>query len=364
MRSVVVGGGIAGCAIAAALRGTPLSRESVILEGGQPGARPDAGILLSPAGLRALASIAPEFDWTGVGRVVDTVSLRSRAGRVFFERPFEPCLAISQRDFMAMLREAARTAGFLGGWTMGGLDTDPDGRVRAVRLADGGSLRGDAFFACDGARSRAREVLFPQCALGPAVVEEIVTVVDAPEIASELSGSLRKYHDENGGLAIEIVATSALRVAFTLQFDPSRWRLGSDSPAALCAFLGETIADWAPEVLSLVGRIDFGRCQRHQAREISPPAALSSGNLVFVGDAAHGALPFTGRGTNDALIDAALLGNLLATARSPDDVRESFARYSELREPQRRRALQDDVALRSAFLEPLGCGGPRLPVVA
>jgi salicylate hydroxylase len=117
-------------------------------------------------------------------------------------------------------------------------------------------------------------------------------------------------------------------------------------------------------VLSLVGRIDFGRCQSHQAREISPPAALSRGNLVLVGDAAHGSLPFTGRGTNDALIDAALLGNLLATARSPEEVRESFARYSELREPQRRRTLQEDVALRSAFLEPVGRGGPRLPVVA
>ncbi len=364
MRSVVLGGGIAGCAVAAALRATPLSRESVILERGQPGGRPDAGILLSAGGLRALSSIAPEFDWKSAGRSVDSVSLRSKSGRVFFERPVEPCLAISQRDLSAMLRDAARVAGFLGGWTVGSLEKDATGVINAVRLADGGSLRGDAFFACDGAGSRAREALFPQCALGPAVVEEIVTVVDAPEIASELNNSLRKYHDENGGLAIEIAGTSAMRVAFTLQYDPSRWRLGSDAAAALCAFVGETIADWAPEVLSLVGRIDFARCQRHQAREIQPPTALSSGNLVLVGDAAHGALPFTGRGANDALIDAALLGNLLATARSPEEVRASFARYSELREPQRRRTLQEDVALRSAFLEPIGRGGPRVPIVS
>jgi len=362
MRSVVLGGGIAGCAVAAALRGTPLARESVILEKGQPANRPDAGTLLSPVGLRALTSIAPEFDWRAAGRMVDAVSLRSKAGRIFFERPLEPCLAISERDFSSMLRESARSAGFLGGWTMEGLDRDGTGAVQAVRLADGGTLRGDAFFACDGARSRAREVLFPQCALGPAVVEEIVTVVDAPEIASELSGSLRKYHDENGGLAVEIVATGALRVAFTLQFDPSRWRLGAESPAALRAFLGEVIADWAPEVLTLVARVDFARCQRHQAREINPPAALCSGNLALVGDAAHGALPFTGRGANDALADAALLGNLLATARTPEDVRASLARYSELREPQRRRTLQEDVALRSAFLEPIGRGGPRVPL--
>ncbi|MFN5495795.1 MAG: hypothetical protein ACK5C3_04350 [bacterium] len=63
MRSVILGGGVSGCAVAAALRGTPLEREAIILEQANHGPQHPGGVLLNQTGLTALDVIAPEFDW-------------------------------------------------------------------------------------------------------------------------------------------------------------------------------------------------------------------------------------------------------------------------------------------------------------
>ena len=364
MRSVVLGGGISGCAIAAALRGTSLERESLIMDQGHHGPPSDLGVLVNPTGLIALDVIAPEFDWRHAGRQIDSITIRSRSGLTYFETKIDPCVALRGSDFARMLRDAASGVAFLDGWSFAELERAVDGTVTRVRLADGGVVEGDAFFACDGAHSRARHLLFPESHLSDTVVEEIVGIADSPVLAARLGPSFHKFHDEEGGLAVELLPLNARAVACFLQFDPLRWTLAARDQLALQAFALERTAGWAPEVAEAFASLDYRQSRLIQARDLPPLDELSIANIALVGDAAHAALPFTSQSANDALADAALLNNLLHDVHDKEAVRAAFQRYSEIRWPHHRRRFAEGRALCLEFLSPVPKAGPRVPLVA
>ena len=133
MRSVILGGGVSGCAVAAALRGTPLEREAVILEQSHHASSFDLGVLLNQTGLTALDIVAPEFNWRHSGRLIHSIVLRSSAGQTFSDTAIDACVAMRGADFGRMLRDAAGGVAFLEGWSFAGLD-------RAVELAGGHTL--------------------------------------------------------------------------------------------------------------------------------------------------------------------------------------------------------------------------------
>lgn len=364
MRSVILGGGVSGCAVAAALRGTPLAHEALIMEQGHHGPQHDLGVLLNQSGLTALSLIAPQFDWPNSGRIIDRMLLRSRTGQTFSDHRMDRCVALRGSDFSRMLRDAAGGVAFLEGWSFASLERGADGSVERVRLADGGTVDGDVFFACDGVHSRARHLLFPESHLSDTVVEELVGIAHSPALAARLGHAFHKFHDEEGGLAVELLPLNARSVACFLQFDPLRWTLAAHGESALRAFAEDHTVGWAPEVREAFASLDYARCRVVQSRDLPPLDELAVANIALVGDAAHAALPFTSQSANDALTDAALLGNLLHEARDGESSRAAFARYSELRWPVHRRRFAEGRALCLEFLAPVPHAGPRVPLVA
>lgn len=364
MRAIIIGGGISGCAVAAALRGTPLEGEVLVLEQEVATPRYDAGVLLNPTGLSALEAIAPGYRWRGEGRSIHGVSLRSAAGDQYSHTRIDQCVALQSGRFVRMLRDAAQGSGFLEGWRFTGLTRDPSGHVTEVRLADGATVSGDAFFACDGANSRARHLLFPETSLSDVVIEEIMGVAHASALVRRLGHVFHKFHDEEGGLAVELLPLSDNEVGCFLQFDPQRWALPAAEPLALREFALERTRGWAPEVRDALELVDYGRCRLWQARDLPPLDELSVANAALVGDAGHAALPFMSQVPNDALADAALLANLLHQVSDRDALTAAFRRYSELRWPIHRRTFLDGRTLCREFLAAIPNGGPRLPLIA
>lgn len=363
MRSIIIGGGVSGCAVAAALRGTTLEHEAVVLEREQHAPLFDAGVLLNPSGLSALEVIAPEYRWRNEGRGIHGVSLRSRSGRQFSQTRVDHCVAIQSSRFIGMLRDAARATGFLEGWCFTGLGRDAVGAIAHVQLADGGLVQGDAFFACDGAQSLARHLLFPESRPADVVVEELMGVAVSRSLVDRLGHLFHKFHDEEGGLAVELLPLDDERVGCFLQFDPQRWTVESSDPRALQAFAIEHTIGWAPEVRDAFASIDYARSRVWQTRDLPPLERLGVANAVLVGDAGHAALPFTSQSPNDALADAALLGNLLHRVSDRRGVEAAFHRYSELRFAQHRRTFADGRTLCAEFLAPVPPDGPPLPLL-
>ena len=364
MRSVLIGGGVAGCAVAAALRGTRLGAESIIVERRQAGAPAGMGFILMPNGLTALEQIAPEFDWRAAGRVIDRVILRHADGRVLSEQPIESSVCVGRERFLSMLRAATGSTCFLDSTSFSGLARRADGSTAAVLLEDGAAIEGDAFFGCDGAQSRTRGILFPEAQLAEVAVKEIVSIAHAPALARTLGRSFHKFHDPEGGLAIGVLAESDERVVWFVQFDARRWPEVTSDPSSMAQFALERIAGWSTEVREAFEHTNFARSHLWPTRDLPPLHALHCENLALVGDAAHACLPFTSQGANGALVDAVVLRNLLTEVAGQRGLRDAFARYTESRRPHHRRMFMEGRRLREAFLAPMGQGGPSVPLVA
>lgn len=364
MRSIIIGGGVAGCAIAAALRTLPCAAESMMIERREAHQSAGMGFILMPNGLAALAQIAPEFDWRSAGRMINHVSLRAHDGAILSEQCIEAAACVSRERFLNMLSYAARETRTKIGVSIEDLDRASDGSTRAITLDDGTRLEGDAFFACDGARSRTRGIVFPEAQLAPVAVMEIVSIAHSPRLAAQLGTSFRKFHDAEGGFAVGMVAESASRVVWFVQFDASRWTLANADASTLEQFIRERVSAWATEIAEALDATDFTESHLWPTRDLPPMPALACGNLALLGDAAHACLPFTSQGANGALVDAVALRDLLKEARTTADVRTAFAGYSDLRRPHHRRMFDEGRRLRAAFLSPLRQSNPVIPLVA
>lgn len=364
MRSVIIGGGVGGCAVAAALRGSCVGSNCTVIERRPTGLPGGMGFILMPNGIAALENIAPEFDWRSAGRTLDRVSLRTATGRILAEQTIEPATCVSRERFLGMLREATGATRFLDGRNLSGLVRQSDGVTKAAALDNGSMIEGDAFFGCDGAASRTRAILFPEAQLADVVVKEVVSMAHAPALAKRLGSTFHKFHDEEGGLAVGLLAESAERVVWFLQFDARRWEFSDTSAAGIAQFTRDRIAGWAPDLLEALACTDFARSHLWPTRDLPPMASISCQNLALLGDAAHACLPFTSQGANGALVDALILKGLLAEVTDQAGLVAAFAQYSESRRPHHRRMFLEGRRLREAFLAPLLNGMPALPLVA
>ena len=277
MRSVIIGGGVGGCALAAALRGCPLGGEVSILERRAVGAAAGMGFILMPNGVEALERIAPEIAWRGSGRRIDRVALRAACGRELSSHDIDAALCVSRERFLSLLRRAAGGARFVEGANVTGLQRADGGDFRGGDVRgghfQGGDFRsvayevagraevlhGDAFFGCDGAASRTRALVFPEAQLAEVVVKEIVSVAHAPALAARLGTTFHKFHDEEGGLAVGLLAESDSRLVWFVQFDAQRWPFARREPEALRAFVAERLEGWPAEVRAAIAATDFAK---------------------------------------------------------------------------------------------------------
>ena len=372
MRSIIVGGGVAGCAMATALHALPQSTASTIIERRLPDAPGGMGFLLMPNGLAALRELAPRTDWSDAGHWIEHASLRASDGQILAEHLLEPALCVSRTRFLARLRDAALANGrthFIHGSSVVHLETtsrehEASFRAHSIVLDNGCSLDGELFFGCDGARSQFRAMLFPKAELSDAAIHEIVSVADAPALARELGTTFRKYHDPRGGLAVGMLAEGDGRVVWFMQMDASRHRVVDTSGPALAAFADAMLDGWAADVVEAVATTDFATSHLWKTRDLPPLPALHRGNAALLGDAAHACLPFTSQGANSALVDAVVLARLLRDVRTAGGASEAFAEYTRLRRPNHRRLFLEGRRLRAAFLAPVASSGPALPLVA
>jgi len=232
--------------------------------------------------------------------------------------------------------------------TVTSLDRGPDGRVRAAFLDDGSRIEADVFLAADGNRSAVRNILFPGLQLKPERVNELVCLLQAPDIVERLGPSFLKFVDAGRALSVGVVPCSRNHLVWFMQV-PSDNRFEGRSHEARHEAVRRLVGDWAGPVPELIARTQFGKSYLWRTTDIDPLPSLSAGNVAFVGDAGHPLLPFTSQGVASALTDAAALGDLLD--ESPTDIDGALARYSEQRLPETTGFVTAGRALQQAFLD-------------
>jgi aspartate/methionine/tyrosine aminotransferase/2-polyprenyl-6-methoxyphenol hydroxylase-like FAD-dependent oxidoreductase len=345
VRVRILGGGVAGLAVAQALRLRWDLDDVVVLEGdtaAEAQARPGHGMIVMPNGVEALRAL-------GAGGCLDRHRALTRAvfqderGRVLHIDPMEGMYCVTRRGLVETLRAGLPDDAVQFGrrCTNVALDVPPgpcagtiDRRVQRVGFDGGSSLSdtdADLFIGADGTRSALWSALNPAVRRARSRVFEIVISTPLPELAEYLGTRFVKTVFADRGLAFGLLSPCADHVIGFLQFDVHRHGVpvaGSD----LLEFVAATLADPPEPVAGFLRDADASTAHLWRPVDGDVATRLCAGNAVVIGDAAHPLLPFCSQGVSAALEDAVGLADAIAAAGvGADLLAEALERFCEVR---------------------------------
>ena len=286
---LVVGGGIAGLSLAAAL--DPERWRVTLVEGRPERAGAGAGLALWPGALRAL-------DRLGVGEGLRRDSVAPTDGAL--RRPDGRAL-VHLPAGRSGLRLVARPA------LLEALERAVPEQVarRTEEVADPQALAdrlgADLLVGADGVRSAVRRSAWPRAVERPTPwVAVRGTTATAPEVSGEWwgRGRLAGISPVPGGTYWFLAWRSAL---------PGR----DLDPAGALAEACEGYAGWDPRVTALLAAAEPEAVLAQRIHVAPPMCSLVAGRTVLLGDAAHAMTPNLGRGAAEAVLDALALADAL-----------------------------------------------------
>ncbi|MHA3702925.1 FAD-dependent oxidoreductase [Jatrophihabitans sp. YIM 134969] len=333
---VIVGGGVAGPAVALAARQQGM--DAVLLER-RGAADPEAGsvVTVGPNGLDAL-------DVLGVLDAVRQIGVPSRRNRMFGATgrllgelslgvPLADgtvALTVKRSALAVLLTDAARAAGAEIRYGAEVVDVEPTPDRVTVELADGATVAGDVLVGADGVRSRIRTVVDRSAPAarylgltnfgGRTLAADVPAGLDlAPEAWHFVFGhrSFTGFHPLPNGDVVWFVNVPRPEI--------TREERASTSDATWHTWLTDLVADDAGPGPALVGagHLELAGDNTWDLRRVP---TWWRGRTVLVGDAVHAPAPSSGQGAAMALEDAVVLTRELA-AHGPD----GFARYEQAR---------------------------------
>lgn len=331
---LVVGGGVAGLAAAAALmqRG---ARRVVVLEQAPAFAEVGAGIQISPNGARVLTALGQGAGLAQVGMRSTGVVLRAgaRGGEVLRlhlpqDRPgFHLC---HRADLITLLESAC--AGVEKRFGARVASVSPAGPRPSVTLKGGEVITADLLLGADGLHSVLRPVLNPAAPVAPFFTGQVAWRALIPCDANA-APEAQIFMGPGRHLVSYPLRGGALRNIVAVEERGSWAQEGwnhPDNPAHLrTAFAG--FGGPVPGWLAQIKQCWLWGLFRHEVAQ-----HWHSGHAALLGDAAHPTLPFMAQGANMALEDAFVLVRSLEGA---EDIPSALVRYQQARRARVKRVV-------------------------
>ncbi len=333
---IVVGAGIGG--LAAALGLLRAGQRVQVLEQVEVLGEVGAGLSITPNAGKALRYLGLEQELVRIGSNPPAGCIRHYAtGAVLVRLPQDqgrerygmPLYHVHRADLHAALLAAVRAL-------------DPDcvvtsATVRSVEstttgvtvdLSDGRRFVADWLIGADGIHSATRVALFgpdrpnftgyvawrgliPGELVPPALLDPPLCMTVGPRRL------LMRYPLRRGSL-----------VNFVAIARRDAWMEEGWSVRSTLAEVLEEFADFEPHSLDLLALTPPDRLFKWGLFDRDPLPTWTRGRATLLGDAAHAMPPFTGQGAVMALEDAAVMGRMVATSTSPDEV---LQRYEQAR---------------------------------
>ena len=335
----VVGGGIAGLALAARL--DPERFRVTVHERREELPTVETSLAMWPEAQRALEALGLLPAVSAAGSRFGGMALRDGSGRVFLHGRAPDVIGVSRAALLRLL-DAAVPASVA--WLYGPVRSLPDSDL--VVGADG--VHSMVRRAVWGEDSRAR--LSPYLAL-----RGIVDVPVPPDAGGEYWGR---------GQLFGIAPASRNRTYWYASYRSPLGPDGIDVGAAL-ALTRERFSGRATGIARVLTAAAPGQTLAQRIWTAPPLRRYATEGAVLVGDAAHGMTPNLGRGACEALIDAVVLADLL-NSRPLRDALQAYSRRRLLR-TQALRAASSTMArlaladraqpLRDGLLRLAGRGG-------
>lgn len=326
MDFLIVGGGIGGLTLAAALKGRGIASE--VIERAPAFAPVGAGIVLGLNAMKVLDRVGVGDAVRERGRAVAVARIAEAGGRTLSAIDFREMPADIGRPIAihrAALHEALLT----------GVDRESvrlDTTLKALRpsagkvdaaFSDGRSDTYDAAIGADGIRSQVRQLVFGEAPLrysGYTCWRFVVHGEVAETDTWEIWGRGRRF-------GIVPIGKDTIYCFATLNAprdDASKRDVALDDFKALYADFGGPV----PGILAELKRADA--LIWNDLEEVRIPR-WTSGPVGLLGDAAHALTPNLGQGAAMAIEDAYVLARRLATA---DTVERALAAYEAARRPR------------------------------
>jgi 2-polyprenyl-6-methoxyphenol hydroxylase-like FAD-dependent oxidoreductase len=336
MKALVVGGGIAGPAVALAL--AKASIESEVLER-RPVIDPEAGswLTVAPNGLDALQAmdVLEEVRDEGVPSRANVMygATGRRLGEVSLGRPLDNGLVAltMKRSWLAarLEREAERRGILVRLGAEVAHVTDAGDHVEAT-LTDGTVITADLLVGADGVHSRVRQAIDEQAPAARYVgLTNFGGITRNTAIADDLEPEAWHF----------IFGSQAFFGAHPTPAGDVVWFVNVPEPEITRERRRNTTEDeWARRLLALV-QDDAGPAAElvrtgqlelvgDNTYDLGHVPTWSRGRMVIIGDAAHAPSPSSGQGASMALEDAVVLAQSL---RDHADVPAAFAAYERAR---------------------------------
>lgn len=335
---IVVGGGLAGLSLAAAL-GQDRQRV-LVLEQAAEIAPVGYGVMLGPnvfdvfdkLGVSAQVKAKSDFPKflvmpdTDSGETLARISVTSEAYKKRFKHPY---ITIHRADVHDILLDACRRSGRVE-LVVNAAVTDFDDRgsegVR-VRCADGRSFDGVALVGADGIRSRVRSLIAgeqPPLANGFVAQRTIIDMKDAPQDLPHREDVALWVGPGYHVVHYPLYQASKLNIAIV-------YKAPDHGPGQLQATHEQDVqhvyAHACPALKKLLSLMDLER--RWPTLDRDPIRQWSRGRATLLGDAAHATLQAYAQGAGMAIEDAACLADLLRA--SAYDYEHAFQAFPKQR---------------------------------
>ncbi|GHT96296.1 ubiquinone biosynthesis hydroxylase [Betaproteobacteria bacterium] len=324
---IIVGGGLAGASLAAALRESRL--RIALIEGASPASPLSASgwdarvYAISPANADFLARIGAweHLDPTRMAAVHQMWVQGDRGGALNFsaseagvsELAWMMESSLIARELWEGIKRQANLTRFC---PASPLAMGIDGEAATLTLAEGQTLAAKLVIGADGrdswVRQQARLTAIDQPYRTQGVVANFAT--EKPH-----HGTARQWFRDDGVLAWLPLPNERISIVWSTPDDNAAALLAL-SPEALAKRVAEAGGHWLGKLTTITSAAAF------PLRLIRVPHRVAP-RLALVGDAAHGIHPLSGHGINLGFQDAAALADLLNAAKPWQDIGE--ARFLE-----------------------------------
>ncbi|MGH0032859.1 MAG: FAD-dependent monooxygenase [Myxococcota bacterium] len=325
-RIVIVGGGIGGMALAAALG--RLGQPFVLLEQAPELGEVGSGLGILPGAVRALEVLGVSPDLFARAAPFRRFRIATQRGEDLAELSFSRVFARAGRTGYVMHRgelHAALRACVDPGAVRTGSEVEridaAGARVRAFVRGREAPEEGDLLIGADGLRSVVREHVLGDGAprhAGETIFRGIAEEsLDEPDLCREYFGRGRRtaYYELSEG-RVYWWATSPEPAGRVVP--PSERR----------AYLARAFAGWAGGVPERFARTPEERILQNDIFDRPPARRWHRGRVGLLGDAAHPTTPNLGQGACMAIEDGLVLARCIAEAPDPE---QAFSRFHRLR---------------------------------
>jgi salicylate hydroxylase/6-hydroxynicotinate 3-monooxygenase len=332
-RIAIIGAGIGGLTVAAALRQQGISVE--LYEQAKAFARVGSGIQVGPNAMKALRAI-------GLGAPLERLAFRPPGmrnrewdtGRITFELPLgeateaeygAPYLMLHRGDLHAALAEAVPAS--LIHFASKLVDLEPRSSDVRMIFEGGDEVVADAVVAADGVHSVVRERLLDTKDAEFTGRVAYRTVFPASRLREQELDPATKWWGPDRHIVIYHIS-GGQEIYFTTSVPDAEWRLESWSAFGDVNELIEKFEGFHPQVQAVLRA-----CQavnKWAIYEHEPLRTWQAGRVVLLGDACHPMTPYMAQGAATAMEDAVVLARCVG-AVDQDGIEEAFSAYERRR---------------------------------